>query len=430
MIKRKLIIGERLMYVDAETPVNCVFAVKITGIITPERLKNALYKIQRRHELLRMRIDEEEEGGPYFIINPVIKEIPVEIKERKGEEDWLAVSKEAWYMPFNRENEPLARIIWLQSPAGAEQLPVSDLLWVLPHCTCDGNTCIALMRELLTLLDNPDLQLQHYCSFSSVRELMPGSFFASKGKMLKIKLFSKLGKLFFYFKKIQNEIVTGSDYALHWKLSEEQTKALTRLASAEKTSVHSALCVAFMKSFYEITGDRAHGKVICPVDIRRYITQIKPDHMFAFAPIAELTMDHRTTIAFWERARMLRAALKKKVNAIDVYDMLWLSEQLHTSVNKMVRFLKSTKGTHDITLSNMGKLRIPENYETFNVDTIYSPTIAFPWRNPTTLAVTIFKGQMDFALMSNDGFLSEAEASQIREKAMGFLFTASALTVS
>jgi hypothetical protein len=33
MIKRKLMMVERIMYVDSETPVNCVFTAKIKGEI-------------------------------------------------------------------------------------------------------------------------------------------------------------------------------------------------------------------------------------------------------------------------------------------------------------------------------------------------------------------------------------------------------------
>lgn len=45
-MRRRLIIGERIMYVDASTPLNCVFAVKLKGIITLSRLQQALFKIQ------------------------------------------------------------------------------------------------------------------------------------------------------------------------------------------------------------------------------------------------------------------------------------------------------------------------------------------------------------------------------------------------
>jgi hypothetical protein len=44
----------------------------------------------------------------------------------------------------------------------------------------------------------------------------------------------------------------------------------------------------------------------------------------------------------------------------------------------MISLLKSSKGGHDITLSNMGKIDIPNDYKNFKLETIYSPTVAFP----------------------------------------------------
>jgi hypothetical protein len=64
-MRRRLIIGERIMYVDAETPLNCVFAVKIRSTILLENLRVALTKIQQKHPLLRTRIKEDSAGVPW-----------------------------------------------------------------------------------------------------------------------------------------------------------------------------------------------------------------------------------------------------------------------------------------------------------------------------------------------------------------------------
>jgi len=414
-MKRKLIIGERIMYVDALTPVNCVFTVNIRGSIDPEILQSALRKIQQKHPLLRMKIDDEQTGGPYFVLNENIKEIPVRITERKSEYDWLEESKAEWTKLFDGENEPLARIVWLRSPE------TSDLLWVLPHCICDGSALVALMQELLSLLDQPDLELTPYASFNSVRELMP-AFAVSMAKIFKARMFSLLGKAFFYFKPSHRRIAAGHNYVLHWNLEPEQTAELVELSKMAGTSIHAVLCVAVMKAFQQVKITKAHGKVICPVDIRQFIPAIKTDMMFAFAPIVELNIDNKTETDFWTMARKLKADLTAKVKALKVEELLWMSEYFHPVVHKMIGFLKATDGTHDVTLSNMGKLRITENYQTFEVTAIHSPTVAFPWRNPNTLIVSTFKNRMDFTLMSNETFLTEQEALQIKKGVMHLIF--------
>jgi len=409
-MKRRLILGERIMHVDAKTPLNCVFGAKIYGKISGEHLHQALYKIQQKHPLLRMHIDDSSKT-PYFVLNENIGKIPVRVSVRTSDQDWLQQSKVEWYKLFNNTSEPLARLVWLQGETE------SDLLLVLPHCICDGTTILNLMRELMALIDDPEQDLVPYPSFASVKELLPGDFNTTKTSHFKGKIFAALGRLFFFFKSTDYHNSEPLNYAINWKLNAADTQNLVQQCKAEQTSVHAAICVAFMEAFKQVKGDKAHGKVICPVDIRRFVNMIKEDTMFAFAPIVELKLDQQENV-FWTKARKLKIHLEAKIAEMKVYNLLNMSEYFHSSVNKMIGFLKTTKGTHDITLSNMGVLNIPKTYKNFSIATIYSPTVAFPWRNANTLVLSTFNGEMDFSFMSNESFLREFDAWQVRDKAM------------
>lgn len=405
---------ERIMYVDEATPLNCVFTIKIRGSINPDNLVIALAKIQQKHPLLRVGIDNEQKGGPYFILNKDIQKIPVRMVERNSDDDWLKESQTEWFKLFDVKNVPLARVVWIKS---AE---VSELLLIMPHCICDGTTSVTILREMLSLLDEPQLKLEAYQSFNSVQELLPDNFDTAK-LARKGKLISFLSRLYFLFKNTRNKF-TGNSYALHWKLNEEQSLAISDACKFERTSVHTALCVTYMKAFQQILGDKAHGKVISPVDIRRFLPAIKQDTMFAFAPIVELSIEKKADNTFWDTARKIKDDLLIKIEAINIYEMLWIGEYMHGTIEKMISFLRATDGTHDVTLSNMGRLDIPDTYNSFELETIYSPTVAFPWRNPNTIVTTTFKNQMDFTFMSNDSFLSQADALKIKDVAMEMLF--------
>ncbi|QXU39966.1 hypothetical protein [Pedobacter sp. D749] len=409
-MKRRLILGERIMHVDTKTPLNCVFGAKISGKISEENLHKALHKIQLKHPLLQMNIDATGKV-PYFVLNENISKIPIRIASRPTDQSWLAQSKIEWYKLFDAHNEPLARVVWLKGETE------SELLLVLPHCICDGTTILNLMRELMTLLDNPEQDLAPYPSFRSVYDLLPVDFKITRAAHFKGKVFAALGRLFFFFKATSNNNVDQSNYVVHWKISTDDTKQLLVKCKAENTTVHAAICVAFMEAFKSVRGTKAHGKVICPVDIRRFVEAIKQDTMFAFAPIAELKLEQSEN-DFWIKTRKLKNDLETKVAEMKVYDLLNMSEYFHSSVNKMIGFLKTTKGTHDVTLSNMGLLNIPKDYKSFILKTIYSPTVAFPWKNANTLVCSTFNGQLDFSFMSNESFLREFEAWQIKDRAM------------
>lgn len=414
-MKRNLIVGERIMYVDESTPLNCVFAVKLTGNFEVSKLHAALAKIQHKHPLLRSSLREDHKGISYFELRTDLEVIPIRVVKRTVDEQWMEESELEWQKLFDGANLPMARVVWLKGEG------VSDLLLVCPHCICDGTTFVALMSEMLTLLDHPEKDIIPYLPLNSIEELLAGTFVKTRGKVVKARIFSVIAKLFFLFKSTVDKHPKGSGYMLHWKLDEHSSSALVKGCKAAGITLHAALCVAFMEAFKVVRGDKAHGKVICPVDVRRFVTEIKEDNMFAFAPIAELSIAKTVGLSFFDKAKQLREDLTDKISKMKVHELLVMSEYFHGSVKKMVKYLRTTDGSHDFTLSNMGRLGIPENYDSFEVETLYSPTVGFPWRNANTLVVSTFKGQMDFTFYSNHTFLDKEEAEKIKSVGLELL---------
>lgn len=407
-MNRKMITGERIMYVDAATPLNCVFTARIRGQIDAGRLRQALAGLQRKHPLLRTRI--EDGPVPRFITVPDIGPIPVRIKTRQSDEDWQAESEAEWSRLFDDPRLPLARLVWIRADE------ISELMLVLPHCVCDGTTFVALMRELLTLMDEPETNIGVSAGFRSVADLLPADFQASVGKKWRTRFFGLLARGFFLLKPGAARTAEGKSYALRWTLGKSETRELLAYAKEAGISVHVALCTAVLRAFQEVRGKQAHGKAICPADIRRYLPAIREDMMFAFAPIIELSLPKEGD--FGTAALSLRDQLADKIKAMDAAGLLWSSEFFHASVRKMVSFLRATPGTHDVTFSNMGKVAIPETFDSFEVERLFTPTVAFPWMNPNTLVVSSYRGVMDFVFLSRDTFLSQEEAEAIRSRTL------------
>ncbi|WP_449397836.1 hypothetical protein [Chryseobacterium wanjuense] len=120
---------------------------------------------------------------------------------------------------------------------------------------------------------------------------------------------------------------------------------------------------------------------------------------------------------------MIKKDLSEKIEKMEARELLWMGENMHPVAERMISLLKSSKGGHDVTLSNMGKIDIPGEYKNFKVETIYSPTVAFPWLNSNTLVATTYHQQMDFAFVSNENFLPKEEAIKIKEKAIALLIS-------
>lgn len=413
MIKRKLMMVERIMYVDSGTPLNCVFTAKIKGTLHEADFKTALEKIQKKHSLLRSRIDTDTEQYPFFIEEREMEAIPLRIIDRESDEDWLRESEKEWFRMFEDHRKPLAQLVWIK---GNE---VSEILWVLPHCICDGTSQVTLMRELLCLLDDPTVELDTYQAFSSVDDFLPSGF-NTKKKVRKARLYLLMARLFFLMQKKSKKRNLGKNYVIHWKLNPEITNQITSKCKAHGVSVHSLLCASFMQAFQEIRGAEAKRKVISPVDVRHFIPEIKQDHVFAFAPTIELSLK-KGNYGIFDQAGHIKKDLLEKLEKIEARELLWMGEQMHPLVERMISMLKSTHGGHDITLSNMGKINIPDQYQRFELETIMSPTVAFPWLNSNTLVTTTYKQEMDFTLMSNEDFLSRQKATEIKDKALELL---------
>lgn len=415
MIKRKLMMVERIMYVDPETPVNCVFAAKIKGELPEQNFRTALEKIQQKHALLRVVIDIKSEKYPFFIEEKDIAPIPLRIVERKTDEDWLTESQKEWKILFEEEKTPLARVVWVRGQ------DVSEVFWAIPHCISDGTTGVTLMKELLQLLDNPALELEPYEAFTSVDEFLPSNFNV-KSKKFKAKLYLTFARFFFMLQQKNKKRNLGKDYVLHQKLDKATTSQITERCKANGVSVHALLCSAFMQAFQEVKGKEAKGKVISPVDVRHFIPEIKEDHLFAFAPTVDLAIKKGSSDLL-NNARHIKEDLIQKIGKMEARELLWMGEQMHPIVDRMISMLKSSNGGHDVTLSNMGRINIPNDYKNFSVETIFSPTVAFPWLNSNTLVTSTYNHQMDFIFLSNEDFLPKTEAAKIKEKAIALMTT-------
>ncbi|WP_326983095.1 condensation domain-containing protein [Chryseobacterium sp. MYb264] len=414
MIKRKLMMVERIMYVDSQTPLNVIYTARINGTISEDHLRIALDKIQRKHPLLRVSIDHKSAKFPFFTEEKEISQIPLRVVERRTDDDWLAESENEWYRIFEDQKKPMAQLVWVKGET------VSEILWVMPHCLCDGTTGITLIRELITLLDNPLLEMDTYDAFRSVDEFLPDDFNLKKQKR-KARLYLVMAKLFFFTQLKSKNRNLGNNYALHRKLDADISKKIVTTCKTHGISVHALLCSAFMQAFRETQGKKARGKVISPVDVRHFIPEIKQDHIFAFAPTVELSI--KKDLNLLENAKHIKKDLLEKIEKTKARELLWMGENMHPVVDRMISLLKLSKGSHDITLSNMGKIDIPAEYKNFKLETIFSPTVAFPWLNSNTLLTTTYNQQMDFTFMSNENFLPKEEAKKIKDKAIELLIS-------
>jgi NRPS condensation-like uncharacterized protein len=414
VMKRKMLFFERLMYVDGHTPVNCVITARLRGDIAAENLEPALKKIQRKHPLLRASVIEEK-GRPYFLFNDHPAKIPLRIVDRHSGEEWRSITASEWKTPFNMADGPLVRVVWIKSEG------VSELMLTGHHCICDGASLIAIFREILEVLDQPDMQLTPYQPFQFLQDLIPEDVLSDLKLAATIRVKAALFRLFALTIKTVKTNPPGEHYLIYWRASAEESLALSQRCKMEDTTPYAVLCVAFLLAFRRVNSARFKNKIMCPVNIRRFLTNIRADMMFNYAPTVPLGLGKDPQEEFWSSARRFKQSMSKKIDRMNAYEHLMAAEQLHSSIPELISLLRKSKGSYDCAFSNVGRIDIPENYKAFQVESFLGVTVAVPWRNATTLITTHFRGLTDLAFVSNDGFLPYAEAVAIKEEAISVL---------
>ena len=126
---------------------------RIKGNVSKSMLKVAVNKVQKRHQNLRVRIQEDEDHIPFFTSEGV-KEIPIDIVSRESDGHWNRIYHEKRNIPFEFEERPAIRFILLQSP------DVSELIILCHHIICDGLSLAYLARDLMVHLGDPTREVE------------------------------------------------------------------------------------------------------------------------------------------------------------------------------------------------------------------------------------------------------------------------------
>ncbi len=116
---------------------NLVAVARLAPAPDPAALTEALARANRRHPALRARIDDLE-----FVYEDV-PAIPLDVRERAGDDDWLAVAEHWLNAPLQASTGPLAAATLL----GGE--PAGELVMTFHHAAADGTSVAALLGEIL-----------------------------------------------------------------------------------------------------------------------------------------------------------------------------------------------------------------------------------------------------------------------------------------
>lgn len=408
-MKRKLLFGERMLLGDGTEPFNAVIPFRLRGVFSEEDIKYALSRLQEKHPWLRALIQYDEKNTPWFQVPELSVSIPIRLVNRKSEDDWQEESKKEWHSTFDFQTKPLIRFVWIK---GEE---VSDMLFVFHHCLCDGGSAMALLYEFLKVLDNPAAEIGLEKPILGIEDVVPAHILQSGKKQFKAKTIGRLAALAIKCIPVNRKVIDRqTDYLIHWKFDKKTSEQLISYCKSLGITVNTFLGATVLAAFRKVRGAAAFNKVSCPVDIRRFAPQIKDDHIFAFGLM--IVMSSNQKMNFLDNLRLMQTEVERKTAKLNPYITMMVMESAHDALKNFTRLLKQGKSSNDCMFSNLGRIHIPDQYRTFSLETVFSPSVIGPLGNTTTMVTSTFRGQMDFSFMGSEGYLPQAEALAIRDQ--------------
>jgi NRPS condensation-like uncharacterized protein len=401
---------------DGTEPFNAVIPFRLRGTFTLKDIQQALAQIQHKHPWLRALISHDEKNIPWFNVPEKHISIPVRIITRQSEDQWQEESRREWNTPFNYEKLPLIRFIWIKGEN------VSDMLFAFHHCLCDGGSAMSFLNEFLKVLDNPAAEIGTENPILGIQDVVPAHILNSRRQKLKAKFIGRLAATAIKWIPVSKKAVERkNDYLINWKLDETVSKELIAYCKSQKVTVNTFLSAAVLQAFKKVRAEKSFNKVSCPVDIRRFASQIKEDHIFAFGLMIVVSADEK--LSFENNLRAMQKSVEQKTSKLNPYITMMVMESGHNALNSFTKLLKNGKSSNDCMFSNLGRIQIPHEYKEFTIETIFSPSVIGPLGNTTTLVVSTYRGKMDFSFMGSEGYLPYTEALAIRDEVMQTIYS-------
>ncbi|KIA91624.1 hypothetical protein OC25_19825 [Pedobacter kyungheensis] len=414
-MKRKLLFGERMLYGDGTSPFNVIIPFKIKGNINEADLKFALFRIQKKHPWLSAAIRFDEDKKPWFVTNRTENfKVPIRIVERLDDQTWEEESAQEWKTLFDATAAPLFRVVWVKGNL------VSEFLLVFHHCLCDGTAALSILTELLQLLDDPDSHIGSEIPIMGIEDVIPGKILNSYRNRTKNSIIGKMATLALWIIPLKKIAVERKrDFMLHWKFDEELTSQIVQFCKANQFTVNTLLSAVVLMAFKNVRKEKAFNKISLPVDIRNFNPLIKKDNIFAFGLMIVLSLLPEKD--FLSQVKTLQAVVDTKSAKLNPYSLMMMMESCHPALQNFTNLLKYGKSSNDCMFSNLGRIAIEHQYQHFEVETIFSPSVMGPLGNTTTMIVSTYRNQMDFTFVASEGYVPFVEAEAIKEQVISIL---------
>jgi NRPS condensation-like uncharacterized protein len=437
---------------------------RIKGHVSGALLQQAVDKVQQRHALLRVRL-EDGPGGALRFTSAGVQGIPIEIVARKSADDWITIHAEASKIPYEFETRPAIRFILVQAPEA------SELIILCHHMICDGMSLAYLARDLLVQLGDPARQVKVLPAPPAIDlDNLPAD--VSQSGLVKF-IINRMNRQWaeerVTFDQDDYETLTRAywDHFHHRifsiELPEAETAALVARCRKEAVTVNSALTAAFTGAQVLVEGEQPyHARLVIAASLRDRLPRSPGEGLGMYAGSVELKFKYNHRRSFWENARRLHKTIQPRYTNqhlfSDLLNWLYLDPTLlealnfkklgglvppdSASYNKLSAFsqrkdvvlrllqrdnLESLETKHwGTAVTNLGRLDFPRTYGALELERlIMQPGGGIPLANANlVLGAVTCSDKLSLVLEYAQEAVAAGTVENIKDKALEYLLHA------
>jgi NRPS condensation-like uncharacterized protein len=417
-MNRQLGIEEHTLWLyDQAAPCHFAVTAKIVGELSIEQLQQTLVRVQQRHPLLRGKIALDQSGYPWFVEE--LANIPLRVVKRQSEQQWQQEVEQEIADPFDWNQAPLIRMVLVHAT------DVSELIITCHHVLADGMSTVYLLRDILQAMGLPDLQQHILPERPHYEQLTP--VFAQKFQ-------TNIQEKTLELPSLLVEAPTSTQPTLQenfrprllsWALSPEATTTVTRRCQQEQTSVHAAICAAFLLTIYQqsdIDVQSSELKCLIPINIRQFLApSIQEDFGYYFT---RMITAHTVSpnLSLWDLARAIKSQLRQKMSPDQIFAHL-PEAQAFIAILPSADLVKKViqESDYDVLVSNLGRLNIPKQYGHLQLTAFYGPSATSHFKNDRFVGVATLGDQMFFSLVYSESDISPIQIERLQQEAMQLL---------
>ncbi len=370
------------LLLDQISQVHFVIAAEIIGTKTISEWREALNALQRRHPLLSVYIKSNGFIHPSFQ-HKNGTEIPLRVVEENVNYRWEKELEKELSMPFDSTQAPLVRAVLVQ------QCQKSIFIFASHHSIGDGMSGLIVINDLLKSLSGQQLlPLEAPDSSDNLLGITNPYYERVDGGS---SLSDTLKEQLVFVRR--EEAMPSVERS---QLSSEFTLRLSNRCKAEGTTVHGALCAAFVMAGREIERDWKNIpiRLVSPASIRK--TLGTNDNVAQYIVAKTIIYPEQTESAFWDLARFS----KREIEGISSL------ESIETNIEIASQWVFNSKDVMEISnllqkgfatemmVTNLGRLSYQTDFGTLKLEGIWGPLALSGSKGDQTIGVTTTNGSM------------------------------------